>query len=730
MKDILRYVALAGVFFLPFLPLVVVNSLFFPYITGKNFILRIVVEIMFVAWALLALYEPRYRPRFSFLIVALFAWAGIVLAADIAGISPLKSLWSNFERMEGFVAIAHLVVYIFVAGNLLNTQKLWDYFFNTTLCAASLVMLYAFAQLGGAIVINQGGDRVDATLGNAAYFAIYMLFHVFFAIYMLVRAKEGWQKVVYGILAVAFAGLLIQTATRGTTLGLVGGGITASLYLALFGRGGAYRTWSIGVLAGLVILIGGFISIRHTEFVKQNPVLARVANISLAAGETRFIIWGMALEGVKERPLLGWGQENFNYVFNKYYDPRLYGEEPWFDRVHNIVFDWLIAAGVLGLVSYFSVYFLALYYTAVRPIYERFRGRSGEGHFTLPEQGVLTGLLVGYMLHNFFVFDNLISYFFYGSVLALIYMRVSKESPNILRFSMSRQVVDQVAVPAGIVMLLVVLYTVNIPGLRAASGIIEGFQAKTPAAQVAAFEKAIALNSFGNQEIREQLTRVAQEGLQNQAATAETKALLQKVTSDELEKQVAATPHDARIRVFISSFYRVIGQPEKSVEQLKAALELSPKKQQIFFEQGLGYLQLGKKEEALASFKDAYELDMRYVNARLFYASGALYTGDQALFDSLITEEYRHHYYISDFILRSAYELKRYDLIEDILAYRIENDPKNLQLRVSSAAVYYENKDTKRAIETLEQAIKDFPEFKTQGEQYIAQLRTGNIPTQ
>ena len=64
--------------------------------------------------------------------------------------------------------------------------------------------------------------------------------------------------------------------------------------------------------------------------------------------KSRFQIWGMAIEGFKENPLLGWGQDNFNLVFNKYYDSRLYDQEPFFDRAHNVFLDWLIAGGIVG----------------------------------------------------------------------------------------------------------------------------------------------------------------------------------------------------------------------------------------------------------------------------------------------------------------------------------------------------------------------------------------------
>src|SRR3989344_3553367 len=117
-----------------------------------------------------------------------------------------------------------------------------------------------------------------------------------------------------------------------------------------------------------VILVSGFLVVRdppnfvsrnstlsylvlYTQnFVKNSPVLSRFASINVEETTTksRFMIWNMAMQGLKERPILGWGQESFNYVFNKYYDPGMYGQEQWFDRTHNIIFDWLIAGGILG----------------------------------------------------------------------------------------------------------------------------------------------------------------------------------------------------------------------------------------------------------------------------------------------------------------------------------------------------------------------------------------------
>ena len=69
-RDILRFIILACVFATPFIVLYVADSMFFPFITGKNFTFRILVEVMLGAWALLMFIDTTYRPRFSWILAA------------------------------------------------------------------------------------------------------------------------------------------------------------------------------------------------------------------------------------------------------------------------------------------------------------------------------------------------------------------------------------------------------------------------------------------------------------------------------------------------------------------------------------------------------------------------------------------------------------------------------------------------------------------------------------
>ena len=221
-ERILRSLVIGGVFLTPFLALVVLNDMFFPFITGKNFAFRALVEIIFGAWLVLALTSPSYRPKRSWILIALGAFVVVMTVADLFGVNISRSFWSNYERMEGLVTLLHLFAYFVVATSVLTTEKLWERLLQVSLGASVIVGIYGLFQLSGAITINQGGVRLDATFGNATYLAVYMLFHIFIVALLSVRTRFSLLRLVYGATMLLNVFILYHTATRGTILGLIG----------------------------------------------------------------------------------------------------------------------------------------------------------------------------------------------------------------------------------------------------------------------------------------------------------------------------------------------------------------------------------------------------------------------------------------------------------------------------------------------------------------------------
>ncbi|MES2749633.1 MAG: O-antigen ligase family protein [Patescibacteria group bacterium] len=722
MKDILKGVVFIGLFAIPFLTLYVENDFFFPFITGKNFLFRIIVEVVLAAWVMLALYDSTYRPRFSWILGTFGILMAVMLVASLQAEHVSTALWSNFERMDGYVTLIHVFAYFVVLGSMIKTPKMWSYFLHTSVMVAGFVALKGLSQLGA------GTTRVDSTLGNAAYMAVYMLFHIFFLMYLFVQTKVTPYRVVYVLLLILFVYVLLQTGTRGTAIGLVTGSIAMVAYIAVFGaRFKQVQRYALGALVAIVVVAASFIAARDTAFIQSTPAFARIANIDLGSDlKIRTVIWGMSVEGVKERPVLGWGQGNFNYVFNEQYDPKLYGQEQWFDRVHNIIFDWLIAGGIVGLLSYFSIFAALFYYLVIKP------WRQPEQSLSVVERGILVGLIVGYVTHNLVVFDNIVSYIFFGTILALIHSHVARVIPKVEAFKLPSVLVTQIILPVMVVATVATVYFVNIPSMQAAGDVIVAFQSKTLEGRLAGFEIALARDSFARQEITEQFAQQAM-GIARTTdpVDPELKAKFMARAEEELLNMVAAKPGDARLEVFLASYYRTIGDLPKAAERMAIARTLSPNKQAIILQQGAIELSQGKNNEARDFFKEAYELDTTNNEAAEYYIASLFYTKDTETAQTIIKDaspELEARLAASDFVVGAVNDAKAFDYLATLYEARLETDGTNPQNWASLAYVYYQLKQNDNAISTLERATKAVPTFGATAQCFSANIKKGLSP--
>jgi O-antigen ligase/tetratricopeptide (TPR) repeat protein len=726
---ILRGLVLIGVFAIPVvIPFIVSSSMFFPFITGKGFTFRIITEIIFAAWFILALRNKDYRPKKSWILYALGAFLGIMLLADIFAENPQKAFWSNFERMEGYITLLHLAVYFIVASSTLITEKLWRNFFRLNILASIAMSCYSFLQLAGKITINQGGVRLDGTFGNATYLAGYALIMIFLALFLFIKESNKWWKGIYSLSVIFNLIVLYSTATRGALLGLIGGLILTAVLIAIFEKENRpLRKISLGVAIAVILLSGFFYAIRDTKFVQSHPSLSRLTSVSTdsADAKARFMVWGMALQGAKERPILGWGQEGFNFVFNKYYNPNMYNREQWFDRTHSILFDWLIAGGILGFLGYYSLLVLFFLFTwgwkKLPPaIYS----------LSITEKAILTGLGASYFFQNIFVFDNIVSYVLFFSLLA--YLHQSRAKP-VEKFE-SLPVVSagdayRFYGPIILVVLIVIIWFTNARNIFAANDLIRALspQSEGLSKNLEYFKSALNRHSFADQEIREQLSQAAA-GLatsNNQSFKAEDKSAIFSLALSEAKKQVAKVPTDTRGRVFLGSLYSLSGSVSDALKQFEEALKLSPGKQVIKESIASIYLQTGQSAQAESLMKSAYESAPQFGEVGTVYAVTAIYVGDSKTASQVLEKIYGTDEPLNNQILQAYLDTKQFDKALRIAKAIFNKDPNNLQNEILLASVYLSANMRNSAVSTLQDAIARNPSFKVQGESYIKEIQAG-----
>lgn len=726
LHSLLRYIALGGIFLLPLTVFIVSDSMFFPFITGKNIFFRLVVECMFGAWLVLAVRDSAYRVRMSYVLWAVAAFVTVIGLADLFGVNSLRSFWSNFERMEGYVTILHLGAYILVAAAMLKTPKVWRALLNIMVAASLCMAGYAFLQIGGVVGATSigGGTRVAGTLGNATYLAVYMLIHIFITLFLLfTHTGKKWIQWLYGTVIVLETIVLFQTATRGALLGLFGGLLLTALLIAFFEREKqAVRKISITMLVVLLVCGGLFFALKDTTFVQESPVLKRLSSISLESktAQSRLILWGsVARSGFAERPILGWGQGNFSTVFSKYYDPDMFDQEPWFDRAHNVVFDWLIAGGMLGLLAYLSLFATTLYYIWKPRI-----------DFSVSERAVLTGLLAGYFFHNLFVFDSIVSYILFSTILAYVHTRAvqNKEEENnkqTVQVSMQMQYAMMILVP---IMILFSLYGFVIQPARAASRLVDALrQQETIAGNLDAYTDALSHGYTGKVEALLQLFHATLPVLRDPNVRQDEKEAYLSLAVEEGQRQFEEGSSGARELLAYGVFLQRIGFYDEARMYTEYARERAPKKQQILLALSQMYLESGETEKGLETAEYAYTLSPQFSELAVAYAGTLIYAGKVEQGEKILTDAFGTTL-IPDNIIINAY-VHQNDLkaVKALWNVRVEENPTNTQSRVSFAATLNMLGDTTGAIEELKRAIDIDPSFEKQGNILIEAIRRGEL---
>lgn len=642
-----------------FTPTFVSESLLFPFISGKNFFFRSLVlcGCVLFAWVIYKYRRIASVNNFPHIIFGFFV--GVVLLADLFGVNPTRSIFGNFERMEGWFTIGLLYLLFILLYQTYNSVFIWRTVFNVSLIPNIYIILFTFYQYFGGGTISQESHllRPDATLGNSSYLGGYALMYIFILAWLTLTSKNIFSKVVYGILILANMYVMALTLTRGALVGFavaIGSIVVMASAVYFFKKIKKQvmpRFLFLAPLAVGLCIIGTitFVLNRDSSFVQNSRPLQRLTTISLedTSVRARVINWSMSWEGFKERPILGWGQENFLYVFSKHFDPRMGAYEAWYDRSHNIFLDWLIAAGVLGLAGYLGLYVVSLWMLWVRP--------NARTVFSLQESILWTGFFVAYFVHNFFVFDNIASYVLFVFVLAYITWKSyfsEKSAPQ----ELSKKQSIIIALILALIGILGIYFTVYRPWMGSMqlthamkyTDVVLNAQSD---AQAQAWSKqelgtaytknelsSLAREKFqqatqhplGRTEAREQLAQKLRSVLENKTISNDEKIEWVRLVMLELENEIKQDSNNARIYQLTAGVLLQIGKAKEAIVFFEKAQALSPKKQLIMLDTAIAYQLLGDYDKALEISKQAFDLDQTFVGAKTRYTLSLYRVGRDA----------------------------------------------------------------------------------------------------
>lgn len=613
-----------------FTPLIISSKFFFPFVGPKSLYFMALAEIIFLAWIFLIIFYPKYRPRFNIILLNLILFIVIAILASIFGIDLTYSFWSKFERMTGILMMLHLLAFFLIISSTFQKKEFFKIFLVSILVGAILSLIAFFSK--------EPSTRGGATIGNDSFLGTYLLFNLFLSIYLFFKT-EGALKLFSAVCFSIMALQIILSQARAARLSFLGGLVLLFfLYLAF---GSQKRNWQF---LGKILLILSFLTFSISYFLlfQENSFIQKI--FIKYVGKARLVVWQNAWQSFLERPILGWGPENFEIIFPKKFHPCLFlsecGAEVWFDRAHNIIFDTLVSTGIIGFLAYCLI-FLSLFYILWKNYF-----KQKIDFFT---SGVFSALLAAYFVQNLTVFDMVSSYMMFFLVLGFIAFLFSKEySLNYDYFKNLNQndyKNKKISFSKKLVCVFIfILFTLSfnkfvIQPAKTDFYTIKSIQAQSPKERVLLYQKTLSASPVGKYQIREYFANLTSTFITSEKASNFPKQdLLQEIdfVAKELEKSVKESPLNYRSWLVLGQTYNVYSLFDSSKqilaeEVLKKAMELSPTNPQTYWALAQNKLYQSNFEEAISLAEKSIELEKRLPRSHLIAIQVAKISGNLEL---------------------------------------------------------------------------------------------------
>ena len=315
------------------------------------------------------------------LFIALALYFLALTLSGILGLDFSTTFWSVATRMTGLWHFLSLGFFMLLLFALMSDQGRQHRLILVVILSAALYSVLSIFGHDGYNLIGKQYVGGAFTFGNTTFAAMYLFGAFLLSLYYLFQSeRKKWWMYLLPISIILNPIIFSKHVFFGDVWHGIMGDARATFYVILLSflmlgalwliakikgarkrAGASYGLFALGLVGAA---LATFSLLSHGGYLRE-------AYLSQATA-ARPLVWEMSEKAIADRPILGWGADNFQRVFETHYDNRLlqgeYGNEAWFDRAHNVFIDQLVDNGFIGLILYFAVYIaavLALIYTAL-----------------------------------------------------------------------------------------------------------------------------------------------------------------------------------------------------------------------------------------------------------------------------------------------------------------------------------------------------------------------------
>ncbi len=682
-------------------------------------------------WAAFIIKFPAYRPKKSWISIGLIVYFSAILISSFFSVDFNLSFWGDIERMLGFFHIFHFLVFYFIVITVMRTWNDWRNLMIVSVAAAFLVSLYSF-------------KITFSTIGNSAYVGGYLIFNIYFALFLFFKEKNPLARVAYIAAALVMLVSLKDTDVAGAYVGLGASIFLALLLYGVLNKNKKAKMISWGALVILIILVSSVFIDSSGSFVQNNKLLRLITGeISLSKNtfQTRLISWRAAWLGFGSHPVLGTGYGNYAITFDKYFDPKFYNytrSETYFDRAHNNLIDIASTTGIVGLLTYLSI-FAAIGYYLIRGYREK--------KISLMEFTLLAGLITAYFIQNLAVFDSLVTYMALMVALGFVYwitenrdMIAVEDVRPVGRGFTNKEIYTLIGV--GVIMFFII-YQYNIKMIKMLTGTIDGQRIYAQGDIVGtyeAYQKALSYNTPLNRDSRDSFIRVVIGG---NALRKIDKGKAREILNYAInlsDKNLKYNPRDsmallinAQLLDLTSTFYKknpdeFYYYSNRALESVNKSIKSSPGRIPIYFQKAQIYITRGEIDKAIEALKyaetlneDYYDSVCRLARVRIIEKKPKGYEDMSACIDKGGTSTLSPAGFVISLINHYA-EKKDWPRVLKLYERLSRLDSKNAKVWANLANLYAKFGDKKKAVKAARKTGELDPNMKKSADDFIQRL--------
>lgn len=356
------------------LPLIYLPNVFNPYESPKFAFFVTVVFILFLL-NLKAILRKMTTSKMDALTKLVLLYGFIVYLADLLGLDPRTSFLGSQFRHQGFITLlAGICLFLVVRYNNYNSYKIYKDYIRWILLGGFLVSLFALWQgiafhIFHDLSIPTYQGRIVGTLGNPNSLAGYLAMVLPFVLF-------NKNKIIKLVLSLMVVVVVIFADSRSAFLAVgfifivYGARLLLKLNISKIARGFVIFSVLIGIVQFTNYYIHKGIVNKQISAIAERgcpeswpieyplKIISDIYNSKIfhasreAPCDNRLLIGVVGLETLSKRPILGFGQENFEIAIPT-------GKMHSVDNAHNIFLETAMSSGIVGLLIFLGIIIVA-----------------------------------------------------------------------------------------------------------------------------------------------------------------------------------------------------------------------------------------------------------------------------------------------------------------------------------------------------------------------------------